>query len=100
MAFEWSEDGQRIFGVRQSDDYKHLTFTSIDVNSGHERVLSPNMMPMPMSPQPVRGLARLSASTFVTSIVKVSSDIWILDGFQPPSGAWEPLARFFRLPRQ
>ena len=98
MAFEWSEDGHRLFGIRLSDDYKHLAFTSIDIRSGVERVLSPNMMPMPMSPQPVRGFARLSASTFVTSIVKVSSDIWILEGFEPASGGWGPLARLFRMP--
>ena len=94
MAFEWAEDGSRLFGIRQSDDMKHLTFTSVDVRSGIERVLGPNMMPLPVSAQPVRGFARVSASTFVTSIIRVTSDIWLLDGFNASLSPW---ARFRRL---
>ena len=98
MAFEWAEDGQRLFGIRQSDDFRHLTFTSIDIGTGLEHVLAPHIMPIPVSPQPVRGFARVSPNTFVTSIIHVTSDIWLLDGFQVPAGRWEPFARLFRRP--
>jgi dipeptidyl aminopeptidase/acylaminoacyl peptidase len=98
MAFEWAEDGARLFGIRQSDDLKHLTFTSIDVRSGAEKVIAANMMPLPISNQPVRGFARVSPSTFITSIIRVSSDIWLLDGFDTPRSAWASLKRRFRVP--
>ena len=31
MAFTWSADSRRVYGIRQSDDFQHLTFTSVDV---------------------------------------------------------------------
>lgn len=98
MAFEWAEDGGHLFGIRQSDDLKHLTLTSIDVRSRAEQVIAANMMPLPVSNQPVRGFARVSSSTFVTSIIRVSSDIWLLDGFDTPRSAWASLKRRFGFP--
>jgi serine/threonine protein kinase/Tol biopolymer transport system component len=85
LAFDWSDDGKQIYGIRQSDDFRHLTFTSIDVASRTERVLKADLMPVPIATQPVRGFARVSGTTFVTSVVHVSSDIWLLDGFNPPA---------------
>ncbi len=99
LAFEWSEDSQQLFGIRESDDYKHLTFASIDVRSGAERVLAANIAPLSVSNEPVRGFTRVSPTTFLTSIVHVSSDIWLFDGFQPPPrNLWERLTRRFRPP--
>src|SRR6185369_10073290 len=63
MAFAWSADSKRLHGIRQSDDLKHLTFTSVDVASGVERVLGPDIMPLPVSSRPVRGLTRTSPTT-------------------------------------
>jgi Tol biopolymer transport system component len=89
IAFDWSEDSARLVGIRLSDDYKHLTFTSIDVRSGTERVLAPDLTPMPVASQPVRGFTRVSPTAFLTSIVHVSSDIWLLEGFgRQPQGRW------------
>src|SRR5262249_6473524 len=45
IGFAWSADSQRLYGIRQGDDFKHLTFTSIDVGSGSERIISANFMP-------------------------------------------------------
>ena len=92
MAFDWSDDGRRIYGIRQSDDYRHLTFTSIDVASRAERIINANLLPLPVAPQPVRGFARVSGTTFLTSIVHVNSDVWLLDGFNTPArGLWTRL---------
>jgi Tol biopolymer transport system component len=90
-AFAWSADSQRLFGIRQSDDFKHLTFTSVDIRSGAERVLGPDVMPLPTSSRPVRGITRVSPTTFLASIVKVRSDVWLLEGFQPVPTLWERL---------
>src|SRR5262249_17225062 len=95
IAFDWSDDSQRIVGIRQSDDFRHLTFTSIDVRSTTERVLVEDLMPMPVAAQPVRGFTRTSATTFLTSIVHVSSGIRLLDGFTSPSGTWDRLRSAF-----
>lgn len=91
MAFTWSADSQRVYGIRQSDDFKHLTFTSVDVHSGTERVLAADFMPLPVSEQPVRGLTRVTPTTFLAAIVKVRSDIWLLEGFQPSATLWDRL---------
>jgi eukaryotic-like serine/threonine-protein kinase len=93
IAFDWSADSRQIVGIRQSDDYKHLTLTSIDIRTAREHVLAAELMPMPVAAQPVRGFTRLSATTFLTSIVHVSSDVWLLDGFMPEPGRsyWDRL---------
>jgi len=95
IAFDWSADSRQLIGIRQSDDFKHLTLTSIDIQSEKERVLVADLMPMPVAAQPVRGFTRVSEKTFLTSIVHVSSDVWLLEGFMPPpdSGFWH---RWFR----
>ena len=91
LGFAWSVDSQRLIGIRQSDDATHLTFTSVDVRSGVERVLGANVMPLPISSQPLRGFTRVSATTFLAGIVKVRSNLWLLNGFQPVPSLWERL---------
>ena len=88
MAFDWSEDNRRLVGIRLSDDSKHLTFASIDIQSRVERVYVPELAPLPIGYRPVRGFTRVSPTTFLTSIVHVSSDIWLLDGVRPGASAW------------
>jgi Tol biopolymer transport system component len=90
LAFAWSADSQRLFGIRQSDDLRHLAFTSVDVPSGVEHVLGANM-PLPISSQAVRGFTRVSPTTFLAGIVKVRSNVWLLNGFQPVPTLWERL---------
>jgi dipeptidyl aminopeptidase/acylaminoacyl peptidase len=95
MAFTWSADSQRLFGIRQSDDLRHLTFSSVDIRSRAERVLGADFMPLPVSGQPVRGFTRVSPTTFITSIVHVRSDVWLLDGFDPDPTFRDRLAALF-----
>jgi serine/threonine protein kinase len=89
MAFTWSADSQRVYGVRASDDATHLAFTSVDIRSGVERVLGPDFMPLPVSAEPVRGFTRVAPTTFLASIARVRSDVWLLEGFQPSPTLWE-----------
>ena len=60
MAFAWSADSQRVYGIRQSDDFKHLTFTSVDIASRTEHLLAPDIVPAPVASQAVRGFTRVS----------------------------------------
>jgi hypothetical protein len=88
LAFAWSADSRRLYGIRPSEDAKHLMFTSVDARSGAEHVLNAEFMPLPLSRQPVRGFTRASPTTFVTSIPRVRSDIWLLEGFDRPTPLW------------
>lgn len=90
LAFAWSADSQHLFGIRQSDDLRHLAFASVDVRSGVEHVHGANM-PTPISSQAVRGFTRVSATTFLAGIVKVRSNVWLLNGFLPVPTLWERL---------
>ncbi len=92
MAFTWSADSQRVYGIRPSDDSTHLTFTSVDIRSGTEHVLKPDVMPAPVASLPVRGFTRVSPTTFLASIARVRSDVWLLDGFQSSLTLWDHLA--------
>jgi Tol biopolymer transport system component len=91
MAFVWSADGHRIYGIRRSDDYQHLTFSSVDVASGTEKVISPDFMRLPVSARLVRGMTRTSPTTFMAAFVDVRSDVWLLEGFLPPTTLWDRL---------
>ena len=95
MAFTWSADSERLFGIRQSDDFKHLTFTSVDVRSRAEHVLGADVRPLPVAFQPVRGLTRVSPTTFLASIARVQSDVWLLEGFDISSGIRDGLGALF-----
>jgi eukaryotic-like serine/threonine-protein kinase len=91
VAFAWSSDSQRLYGFRQSDDFQHLTFTSVDLRTGAEAVLREQFAQLPMSGQPVRGMTRTSPATFLASIERVRSDLWLLEGFQPEATLWDRL---------
>ena len=99
MSFAWSADSRRLYGIRQSDDSKHLTFTSVEIGSGVERNLNANVMPLPVAAQPVRGFTRMNDTTFLTSIARVRSDIWLLDGFNVRDSFWERTFKTLRLMR-
>jgi serine/threonine protein kinase len=92
LAFTWSADGRRLFGIRQSDDLRHLTFSSVDIESKSERVLAADFMPIPPSGLPVRGFTRVSATAFITALAQVRSDVWLLDGIRPPRTLWDRLS--------
>ena len=91
MAFAWAVDSQRVYGIRLSDDSQHLSFVSVDVRSGAERMHGPNFMPLPVASRVVRGMTRTSPTTFLASIVHVRSDVWLLENFLPASSLWDRL---------
>jgi serine/threonine protein kinase len=100
LSFTWSADGRQLYGIRQSDDFRHLTFSSVDIATKSERVLSADFMALPVSGQPVRGFTRVSTTSYVTSIVHVRSDVWLIDGFQVPQTLWGRLSGAWPLRRR
>jgi Tol biopolymer transport system component/tRNA A-37 threonylcarbamoyl transferase component Bud32 len=87
LTFTWAADSRRLLGLRQADDrVRHYALAEIDVASGTERLLAPDLGAMPQALQGIRGLTIASDRTLATSIASARSDIWMVEGFdRPPS---------------
>jgi serine/threonine protein kinase/Tol biopolymer transport system component len=96
IAYGWSIDSARVFGMRPADDLHHLTLVSLDIQSGQERIVNPNIGTLPQANQPIRGFSRVGTRGFATSIARVRSDIWLLEGLQLSPGWRDRLWPFNR----
>ncbi len=94
LTYAWSGDGRSVMGLREGDKRRHLALVAVDVATGAERVINPDLGAIPPANQPVRGFARMPDGRFVTSIARARSDIWVMDGVRAPS-SW--LARWLSL---
>jgi eukaryotic-like serine/threonine-protein kinase len=85
-AVGFSKDGRRVVGVfhNPSDQGTPWQLWSIDVNTGAESLLAP--LDWPASIDNVLGFSLHPDGTrFLTSTIVSYSDIWMLDGLNPPS---------------
>jgi hypothetical protein len=71
----------------------------VDLQSAAERVLKADFMPMPLTGQPVKGFTRVSSTTFVMSIARVRSNVWLLKGFGLQRTFWDSLATLLHVSR-
>jgi TolB protein len=92
LAYEWSSDARELFGLRTTDDLHGFMLVAVDVESGRERVVHANLGGIPHAHQPIRGFSRIGKTGFASSIARVRSDIWLLEGLQAPR-SWR--ARFW-----
>ncbi len=95
MAYAWGTDGAKVYGLKTADDLHHFLFASVDVVSGRETVISANLGTIPQANQPIRGFSRMRTEGFLTSIARVRSDIWLLEGFKPPADSSQWLRRLW-----
>ncbi len=95
LAYGWGQDG-RVYGLRPTEDQHHFMFVSVDVQSGAERVINSNLGTIPQANQPIRGFSRLHKRGFLTSIARVRSDIYLMEGFRLPRTLWQRLWPFVR----
>jgi Tol biopolymer transport system component len=93
FAYAWDKDGRRIYGLRTTDDLHHFMLVSVDPEKGEQRVINASMGTIPQALQPIRGFSRLPNGGFLTSIARVRSDIYLIEGFRLPRTWWE---RFWR----
>ncbi len=84
------------YGLRPTDDQHHFMFVSVDVATGAERVINSNLGTIPQANQPIRGFSRLRDRGFLTSIARVRSDIYLMEGFRLPRTLWQRLWPFVR----
>ena len=91
LVFGWSDDGTLIYGLRLNTG--RLALVSIDVETGREKRIA-DIGPAPRPPEPYPGFSASPLSgfslspdgkSFVTSINRSDSDIWILENFQMPA---------------
>jgi Tol biopolymer transport system component len=95
LAHGWSQDGKTLFAVRQTDDL-HFQLTSLDVATGRERVVAEDLGPTPPTSTPLRGFSLApDGKSFLTSIVRLRGDVWLLEGFPQQKGLF---ARFLPWP--
>ena len=74
----------RINGLRAGDDGRTLELLSIDIQTRRERVLRSDVGRLPRVALPVRGFSQTSHGTFLTSIARLQSEIYVLEGLQLP----------------
>ena len=93
LVHGWSRDGKVIYGIRPADGGR-LQLVSLDVTGGPETVLGRDLGPSPPSDDPLEGFSLApDGRTFLTSILRLRGDVWLLEGFEPPVG---PLDRLWR----
>jgi Tol biopolymer transport system component len=81
----WSKDGKLIYGVKL-DSMRHLGVTQIDVASRTEKLIS-DLGPAPLivTNTPLVGFSLApDGKSFVTTLFHVTSDLWMLEGFDQP----------------
>jgi len=92
LAHGWSRDGRRIYAVRPGEAAR-LQLVSIDTATGAEAVVTKDLGPSPPSDDPLRGFSLApDGRRFLTSILRLRGDLWLLEGFEPTG----PLDRLFR----
>jgi serine/threonine protein kinase len=92
IANAWSGDSTRILGLREADDRpRHYALASLDLQTGREQILNPDLGVIPPAAQPIRGLAMLGNDVLVTSVASARSDILVLEGFTPPRTLFQQL---------
>jgi TolB protein len=90
FTYAWDRDGRRIYGLRATDDQHHFMLVSIDTRDGAHTVVNANLGSVPQAVQPIRGFSRLRDGGFLTSIAKVKSDIYLIEGFELARPWWRP----------
>jgi Tol biopolymer transport system component len=90
LVHAWSRDGKTIYGIRLNDSL-HLTLLKIDLKSAHETLIGDLGPSAPMI-DPMEGFSMaLDGKSFLTSVPRLKSDLWIADGFNPPQNVFERL---------
>jgi Tol biopolymer transport system component len=86
MASAWAADTKHIYILREADKLRHYALSSLDIDTREERVINPDLGPIPHASQPIRGLTLSGRGTIATSVATARSDIWVMDNFVSPPG--------------
>ena len=87
LGVTWRTEG-RLLALTESETPGHFAMIEIDAATGDSRVVNGDLGSIPIANQPIRGFSFLAAHGFLTSLASARSDIWLLEGFEPPRLAW------------
>jgi dipeptidyl aminopeptidase/acylaminoacyl peptidase len=86
VVYGWNKDGSTVYGIKQDpDDLRQLMLVAADVAHPRLRIINQHLAPVPPANQLVKGFSRMSNGNFITSLVHVRSDVWLLDHFESPT---------------
>jgi serine/threonine protein kinase len=88
IAFAWDSDSRRIIGLREAERPRHFALVSLDIDTGKERVINPDLGVIPAASQPIRGMAVLERGVLVTSVASARSEIALGEGFAVAAPRW------------
>ncbi len=84
LAVLWRSDSRHVVALTESETPGHFSMVEIDATSGDVRVLNADLGAVPIANQPIRGFSFHREQGFLTSLASARSDIWLMEGFQPP----------------
>jgi WD40 repeat protein len=93
FEFAWLPDSRRLAALVEAETVGHVALIEIDTDTRESRVLNPDLGPVPIANQPIRGLSFAPGQGFLTSLASARSDIWLLEGLEMP-GHW--MSRWFK----
>lgn len=93
LAMAWTPDGRGLIALTESETPGHFALAEVNAETGHLRVVNPDLGSIPVANQPIRGFSFARGQGWLTSLASARSDIWLLEGFSQPKGWFE---RFFR----
>ena len=96
IDFTWAPDSRHVFALVESETSGHFALISLEHQTGNVRVINPDLGPIPIANQPIRGFSYLAGQGFLTSLASARSDIWLLEGYRQPEG-W--LTSLWKRPR-
>jgi eukaryotic-like serine/threonine-protein kinase len=91
LASAWSRDGSLVYGVRQ-DERRRLMISSIRVDTAKETIINSDLGSSTLVGAMNTGYYFVGFSlapdgkSFATSILQSKDDIWMLTGFEQPTG--------------
>lgn len=93
LAYAWAADSQHIVALVESEIIGHLALIEINAVTSEVKTLNDDLGTIPVAYQPIRGFSYAKGQGFLTSLASARSDIWLLEGFQPPGNRF---TRWFR----
>jgi Tol biopolymer transport system component/DNA-binding winged helix-turn-helix (wHTH) protein len=98
MAAFWSKDGRTLYAVNYS-----AVLIAADIVAGREKIIGeldpgyPQSFPQSWIQPGIRLTLAPDGKTFAFGVLRRKEDIWLLEGFEPPSGRFGRLLRNLRL---
>ena len=86
LAVAFAPDSRRLYLLGESETSGHFALAQIDAVTHEVTTLNPDLGPIPVAIQPIRGFSYARGQGFLTSLASARSDIWLLDGFPQPRG--------------